>query len=117
MGQLLTLGNDELQLAAAAGARGRARLRDLAQGLPSRGDGPLAALLGAGGVEVPGLPRPGAVAADLRADAGAMSSTALGGARRWRTRVQASRSAGAGRGRCTPDANRHRGSRSLCCTG
>ena len=40
-------GRDELQLAAAAGARAGARLRRLARGLPPGGDGPLAALLGA----------------------------------------------------------------------
>ena len=42
LGQLLALGGDELQLAAAARARAGARLRRLARGLPPRGDGSLA---------------------------------------------------------------------------
>ena len=69
LGKLLAVGRDELQLAAAAGARAGARLRRLARGLPSGGDGPLAAVLGAARVALPGLPRPRAVAAASRGDA------------------------------------------------
>ena len=47
LGVVLLAGADELQLAAAAGARAGARIRRLARGLPPRGARPLAALLGA----------------------------------------------------------------------
>ena len=47
LGQLLVDRRDELQLAAAARARGGPRLRRLARGLPPAGHGPLAAVLGA----------------------------------------------------------------------
>ena len=48
LGLLLLERADELQLAAAAGARASARIRRLARGLPPRGARPLAPLLGAG---------------------------------------------------------------------
>ena len=47
LGVVLDDGRDGVQLAAAARPRGGPRLRRLARGLPPRGDGPLAALLGA----------------------------------------------------------------------
>ena len=53
LGVLLGHRRDVVQLAAAARARGGARLRGRARGLPPRGDGPLAALLGAARGRVP----------------------------------------------------------------
>ena len=50
LGVVLGERRDVVQLAPAARARGGARLRRRARGLPPRGDGPLAALLGAAGV-------------------------------------------------------------------
>ena len=53
----------ELQLASAAGARARARIRRLARGLPPGDPRPLTALLGAAGAALAGLPRGPRVAA------------------------------------------------------
>src|SRR5947209_1667418 len=60
--ELLVAGEDELQLAAAAGARAGARIRRLARGLPPRRARPLAALLGAAGPSPAGLARGAGVA-------------------------------------------------------
>ena len=67
LGELLALGRDELQLATAARAGAGARLRRLARGLPPRGHGPLAAVLGAAGPPLAGIPRARAVAAHATA--------------------------------------------------
>ena len=74
LGELLGARRDELQLAAAAGARAGARLRRLARGLPPRGPGPLPALLALLERALPGLPRARGLAAPPRRDAGAVSA-------------------------------------------
>ena len=85
LGVVLLRRRDVVQLAAAARARGRPRLRDRARGLPPRGDGPLAALLGAARVARARLARPRGLAAPLRLDARA-SEPAPAAARRRRPR-------------------------------
>ena len=68
LGELLGDRRDVVQLAAAARARAGARLRRLARGLPPRGDGPLAALLGAARRALPRTtaPTPAGCAATAR---------------------------------------------------
>src|SRR2546421_3538874 len=73
LGQLFAGGRDELQLAPAAGARGGARLRDLARGLPPGGAGPLAPVLGAAIPALPGVPAARTVASPARGDPGALA--------------------------------------------
>src|SRR5439155_11290124 len=68
----------ELQLAPAARARGRPRLRRLARGLPPRGAGPFGALLGARRAPPARLPRAARVAAAARADARAVKAGVVG---------------------------------------
>src|ERR1700677_2553071 len=80
LGELLTLRRDELQLAAAARTARGARLRRLARGLSSAGDGSLAAVLGAAGAVVPGLSRAVGLAAAPRPDARALNSVDAPGA-------------------------------------
>src|SRR5436190_8323101 len=81
LGQLLLERHDELQLAPAAGARGDPRLRGGARGRAPRGPRPLAALLAAARVTVPGLPRARALAAGARACFAALAAWLR---RRWR---------------------------------
>ena len=69
-------GRDELQLAAAAGARAGARLRGLARGVPPRGDGSLHALLAAAG-----RPQPRAIASMCGGCAGNGATLVLWSAR------------------------------------
>src|SRR5439155_159005 len=78
LGVVLVDRRAELQLAAAARARGRPRLRRLARGLPPRRDGPLAALLGAGRAPRARLPRAARVAAAPRGDAGVVRAGVVG---------------------------------------
>src|SRR5262249_565446 len=76
LGELLAGRSHELQLAAAARSRAGSGLRHLARGLPSRGDGPLAALLGVAGLALPRLPGLQVLAAAPRGAARARLSSA-----------------------------------------
>src|SRR5918999_499377 len=76
LGVVLLLRRDVVQLAAAARPRGGAGLRDRARGVPPRGDGPLAAVLGAAGVALARLARARRLAAPLRVGAHALSQHA-----------------------------------------
>src|SRR5215204_3693193 len=73
-GVVLVGGRDVVQLAPAARPRRDPRVRDRARGLPPRGDGPLAAVLGLAGVARARLARARRLAAPLRVDAHALST-------------------------------------------
>ncbi len=116
VGELLAQRGDELQLAAAAGARAGARLRRLARGLPPRGDGPLAPLLGAAGVAT--APdyrerRPGCDGMGRRWSCSTTRglSRARGAAPRRPIRRGAARSSRAGPAPCKPRPSRRRARR------
>src|SRR5436190_24348444 len=74
LGQLLLERHDELQLAPAAGARGDPRLRGGARGRAPRGARPLAALLAAARLALPGVQGARAVAQEERVGAEALRS-------------------------------------------
>src|SRR5581483_9459779 len=109
LGELLALGRDELQLAAAARARAGARLRRLARGLPPAGDGPLASLLGDGRPSLPGVSGAAALAAPPRLNPDPLARAA---APDTPSHACAARSAAAGSVPSRPRSSRRRARRS-----
>ena len=110
LGVVLGHRRDVVQLAPAARARGGARLRGRARGLPPRGDGPLAALLAAARDSAC---RTGATTrAGCAATARRWCSEGPAAAPRRRSRRPPARPAGGARGPSTPAPSRRRGRRS-----